>query len=145
MTSLDLSHSVHPAQLLHQQAEKSAHPRRRRGRLLLIEEDAFLASSLTSGLRRAGYDVFPAADGARGLSLFSLVEPDLILLDLGQSSGHGLKALRELRKLSPQTPIVVFTDDVTPAVAQRAARSGAARIHRPFVYQTLIRTIEGLL
>ena len=142
MTSLDLSH---PSQLLEQPAEPNAHPRQRRGRLLLIEEDVLLASSLTVGLRRAGYDVFPAADGARGLSLFTLVEPDLILLDLGQSSRHGLKALQELRKLSPQTPVVVFTDDAAPAVARRAARAGATRVPRPFVYQTLIRTIEGLL
>jgi two-component system, NarL family, response regulator NreC len=51
--------------------------------------------------------------------------PDVLVLDLGLSSGRGLDMLSELHAQAPDTPIVVLTTHDDPAFAQGALDGGA--------------------
>lgn len=51
--------------------------------------------------------------------------PDVLVLDVGLSLGHGLEMIRELHARAPQTRIVVLTTNEDPAFAEGALGSGA--------------------
>jgi CheY-like chemotaxis protein len=50
-----------------------------------------------------------AADGAEAITLALTHRPDLIILDMSMPVMNGLDAARELKRLMPDTPIILFT------------------------------------
>lgn len=66
-------------------------------RVLLVEDHEDAAELLTLLLRRWGFDVSVAGDGERGLQLAKLLEPDVILLDIGLPKLSGYEVARRLR------------------------------------------------
>ncbi len=57
-------------------------PARRRGRILVVDDDRDLRELLAAVLSSAGYEVLTAENGAAALSVLRTVIPDLIILDL---------------------------------------------------------------
>ena len=57
-------------------------PARRRGRILVVDDDRDLRELLSAVLNSAGYEVLTAENGAAALSVLRTVIPDLIILDL---------------------------------------------------------------
>ncbi|MCC5953927.1 MAG: response regulator transcription factor [Acidimicrobiia bacterium] len=75
--------------------------------LVVEDEDSFI-EALTVGLKREGFDVAVARDGAEALDCFDAVAPDLVLLDVMLPKVSGLDVCRELRARSP-VPIIMVT------------------------------------
>jgi two-component system response regulator RegX3 len=76
--------------------------------VLVVEDDDSFVEALTVGLRREGFHVRVARDGAQALELFDAVEPDLVLLDVMLPKISGIDVCRQLRKRS-QVPIIMVT------------------------------------
>ncbi|MDZ7922833.1 MAG: response regulator [Marinagarivorans sp.] len=76
--------------------------------VLLVEDEAVLAESLTVYLQRDNYLVHWVADGANVIERFKQTKPDLVLLDLMLPNVDGLTLCREIRKLS-DAPIIMLT------------------------------------
>lgn len=78
-------------------------------RLLLIEDNARLATLVREGLLRQGFavDWYETVHGAE-LAL-QLANYDLMLLDLGLPDGDGLSLIRKIRRRKDATPILVLT------------------------------------
>lgn len=73
------------------------------GRLLLADDEPSLRRSTGALLRRLGYEVITAVDGAEAVELFRN-DPsgfDLVLLDIMMPKMNGRDALRELRRIAP--------------------------------------------
>ena len=81
------------------------------GKALVIEDDADNRSLLTRTLRKAGWQVMEAENGAVGLEQVSAVVPDLILLDLMMPVMDGFDFVLELRNTEEwrEIPIIVVT------------------------------------
>lgn len=75
--------------------------------LVVEDEDSFI-EALTIGLRREGFRVSVAKDGAEALDAFDDVQPDLVLLDVMLPKVSGLDVCRELRSRS-NVPIIMVT------------------------------------
>ena len=67
-------------------------------KILVIDDDEFMANALSNKLQGRGYVVIHASDGARGLELALERHPDLILLDIVLPKIDGLTILKKLRK-----------------------------------------------
>jgi len=78
-------------------------------RVLVVEDEAFLASQLTAALRRAGYAVDHAADGERADLLGHDERYDAVVLDLGLPKVDGLTLLRRWREAGRAMPVLVLT------------------------------------
>ena len=78
-------------------------------RLLLVEDNARLASLIREGLDRQGFavDWCETVDGAE--HALKINEYDLLLLDLGLPDGEGLDLVRGLRRRQDMMPILVLT------------------------------------
>src|SRR5580693_7709486 len=78
-------------------------------RVLVVEDEAFLARQLTAALRRAGYAVDHAADGERADLLGHDERYDAVVLDLGLPKIDGLTLLRRWREAGLLVPVLVLT------------------------------------
>src|ERR1700752_2859223 len=71
------------------------------------DEDSFV-DALTVGLKREGFRVSVARDGAEAIEIFDDVQPDLVLLDVMLPKMSGIDVCRELRSRST-VPIIMVT------------------------------------
>ena len=76
--------------------------------ILVVEDEESFVEALTVGLKREGFRVRVARDGAEALDLFDLVQPDLVLLDVMLPRISGLDVCREIRTRS-KVPIIMVT------------------------------------
>lgn len=67
-------------------------------KVLLVEDDVFMAELLAGELGRAGFDITTAKTGKEGVDHFSKAGPDLVLLDLLLPDMHGFEVLQAIRK-----------------------------------------------
>jgi len=66
-------------------------------KIVLVEDDAYIARAYKAGLEYAGFEVMVASDGAEGLKKIRSEKPDMILLDLVMPVKNGFEVLEELR------------------------------------------------
>lgn len=78
-------------------------------RLLLVEDDAALASRLSKRLTAAGFAVDHAGDGHSALDWPDLDALSAIILDLGLPGIDGLTVLRQWRRLGARVPVIILT------------------------------------
>jgi len=77
-------------------------------RILVVEDEESFVEALTVGLKREGFRVNVARDGADALALFDVVKPDLVLLDIMLPRVSGLDVCREIRRRS-RVPIIMVS------------------------------------
>src|SRR6184192_21351 len=80
-------------------------------KILIIEDESDVADLLTLNLRKAGYRVSTAADGASGLHKVRDDRPDFVILDLMLPKMSGLELCRILKSdaATAQVPILMLT------------------------------------
>ncbi|MEO5680195.1 MAG: response regulator transcription factor [Acidimicrobiales bacterium] len=76
--------------------------------VLVVEDEESFVEALVVGLRREGFLVKVARDGAEALNVFDAVRPDLVLLDVMLPKVNGIDVCRELRAKS-RVPIIMVT------------------------------------
>jgi two-component system response regulator RegX3 len=76
--------------------------------ILVVEDEDSFVEALTVGLKREGFRVQVARDGAEALDVFDAVKPDLVLLDVMLPKVSGIDVCRELRRRS-SVPIIMVT------------------------------------
>lgn len=112
-------------------------------RVLAIEDDPDLGLLYESFLGAEGHQVEVAKNAPEGLRKLER-HPDVVLLDLMLPGMDGYDVMREMRKRKDfrGIPVVVVSASVPPG---RHRIPGAdAVIHKPFEFDGLLRTIEGL-
>ncbi|MEU5156373.1 response regulator transcription factor [Glycomyces sp. NPDC021274] len=77
-------------------------------RVLVVDDDTALAEVVARYLRREGFDVDYAADGATGLERALATLPDLVVLDLMMPGMDGFEVCRRLREAT-SVPVVMLT------------------------------------
>lgn len=78
-------------------------------RLLLVEDNPQLAQLVQEGLTRQGFVIDRCGSLKEAMTARGAASYDLILLDLGLPDGDGMSLVRELRKASDSTPILILT------------------------------------
>ena len=77
--------------------------------VLLVEDEPSFVEALVVGLKREGFRVEVAYDGAEALEKFTAVRPDLVLLDLMLPKVSGIDVCRTIRTKGFHTPIIMVT------------------------------------
>ena len=76
--------------------------------VFVVEDEESFIEALEIGLKREGFKVHVARDGAEAVSMFDGVKPDIVLLDVMLPKLSGTDVCRELRKKS-QVPIIMVS------------------------------------
>ena len=114
--------------------------------LLLAEDDAILADALSAQLRRAGFDIEHAANGAVAEYLLLRQPFDVVVLDLGLPMVDGLTVLRRARAAGRTVPVLVLTalDSLDDRVA--GLNAGADDyLTKPFDFPELEARLHALM
>jgi two-component system KDP operon response regulator KdpE len=77
-------------------------------RVLLVDDDPAIQTTLAIGLRAHGYTVLLAKDGRSAIEACAEDDPDLVLLDLGLPDLSGVEVLCTVRSRS-QVPVIVLS------------------------------------
>jgi CheY-like chemotaxis protein len=116
--------------------------------ILVVEDEAALASAVTDALRDSGYVVSRAADGAEALTEVSAREFDLVICDLKMPRLDGKAFYRALAEARPSLVkrVIFVTGDVAGTDAEQfLMESGCRWLAKPFRLADLLRTVrEGL-
>ncbi|WP_311202299.1 response regulator [Paenibacillus sp. p3-SID1389] len=78
-------------------------------RILLVEDEVFIAEAIAQVLKKSGYTVDLAFDGEEGLHHGLSGIYDIIVLDIMLPKMDGLAVLQELRDNDIMTPIILLT------------------------------------
>jgi len=78
-------------------------------RILIVEDDIDLQTSLSEILREAGYAIDVSGDGIEGLYFGEEFPLDLAIIDLGLPGMSGLELIRKLRERECKFPILILT------------------------------------
>lgn len=114
--------------------------------LLIVEDTADLREYLTGVLADQGYTVLAAEDGTAALKMFEKVSPDLVILDLGLPTISGETVCKEIKRISPQTQILVLTAKHTVADVTATLNLGADDyMAKPFEVDELLARIRARL
>src|SRR5919199_2479576 len=91
--------------------EEGAAPVKRASRVLVVDDDAWVRTTLADVLEDAGYDVVMAHNGADASAAMRFVRPDCVVLDLIMPVLDGWQFLRACRRdpLCASTPVLVVS------------------------------------
>jgi two-component system response regulator TctD len=94
-------------------------------KVLLVEDDASMRSTLERTLGRRGFHVVACADGRQALAQWREAQPDAVMLDLSLPGLDGLDVLKHARGSGLDTPVLILTARGTVGDRVLGLNSGA--------------------
>jgi len=115
-------------------------------KLLIVDDQRNMRTTLAMMLRGAGFEVEEAQDGEEGATRGANGAFDLVLTDLRMGSKDGIEVLRAIKEAQPLTEVIVMTAYGTIESAVEAMRIGAFDyIQKPFTEEELIVKVNRAL
>jgi two-component system response regulator RegX3 len=113
--------------------------------VMVVEDEEAFIDALVVGLRREGFGVEVARDGAEALSNFDKIDPDIVLLDVMLPKVSGTDVCREIRKKS-QVPIIMVSAKGTEIDTVVGLEVGADDyIVKPYRIRELVARVRAAL
>ena len=119
-----------------------------RKRILIVEDERDMAGLVAARLRKEGYHVDAAHDGAAGLDAVRAQPPDLVLLDIMMPVLSGMDVLAEIRRdpRAAGAAVVMMTAKGREADVVAGLKLGADDyIVKPFSLAVLVARVEAVL
>ena len=114
-------------------------------RVMIIEDDEEMRSLMKDFFEEEGFETDSASNGVDGLRILSKDHFDLVITDIRMPGLTGLDILPRIRRLKPETPIIVMTaygsDDVRRRAFERGATDYLEKPIRLSKLRTLIREV----
>ncbi|MBL8912706.1 MAG: sigma-54-dependent Fis family transcriptional regulator [Archangium sp.] len=116
------------------------------GRVLIVDDDANLTSTLELGLAQRGYRVVTAARAEEALTQLDAEDIDVVLTDLNMPGLGGLAFAERLANSHPDTPLIVLTGFGSYEAAVAAIKAGAYDfLSKPAKLEAIIIALERAL
>jgi DNA-binding response OmpR family regulator len=116
--------------------------------VLVADDEEDIRALVAFRLKRAGYEVITAADGAEALTLATTRLPDLIVLDVMMPKATGLEVTRSLREQDStrDIPVILLTARAQEADVASGFEAGADDyVKKPFSPMDLQLRVQALL
>src|ERR1700757_3206152 len=116
--------------------------------VLIVEDEAALATMLRYNLEKQGFRVEEAGDGQEALTRIAESQPDLVLLDWMLPIMSGIEVCRQIRRRAAtrDLPVIMVTARTEDQDAVRGLNTGADDyITKPFNMEALLARMRALL
>ncbi len=118
----------------------------RRPRMLVVDDEKMTRMNLEHVLRKEGYEVLTAKNGAEGLELLFRHKFDVILTDLKMDKVDGLTLLTQSKKEQPDTEVIIITGYATVPTAVEAIKKGSYQfLAKPLKLDDIRNTVKKAL
>jgi len=115
-------------------------------RILILDDDVDFNSLLTDIFNQAGYDVTSEMDPQKALSLINEFQFDLVVTDQRMPGISGKDFLRELKKVQPETPIIMVSGFLDNETIRELIREGVGGVFlKPLNVFSLLKRTAKLL
>lgn len=118
-------------------------------RILVIDDESLIRSTVVTILTREGFSVEEASDGEAGIAMFHTNPPDLVITDIFMPNKDGIEIVMELKRSYPRTKIIAMTGGGQTRmmeIASAAKLLGADHIlHKPFESESLLEAVNAAL
>ena len=95
--------------------------------ILLVEDEKKMLNSLKAAFEGIFKNVYEAKDGVEGLKKFKKFNPNLVVTDILMPIEDGLEMTRQIKQISPDTPVVVLSGFSEKAQLLGAIECGVAK------------------
>ena len=115
-------------------------------RILVVDDEPAVRTSLERALSLDGYEVDLATDGAAALDRLAAAPPDAVILDVSMPGVDGLEVCRRMRQAGDRTPVLMLT--ARDAVDDRVEGLDAGAddyLVKPFALRELRARLRALL
>ncbi|MFH0910198.1 MAG: response regulator, partial [Planctomycetota bacterium] len=115
-------------------------------RILIVDDERDIVTTLSRNFVRQGFDVFTASNGHEAMIIATEKRPSIVLLDYSLPILDGLDVLRELKKEMPEVMVIVVTGMGSEDVAVEAMKRGARDyVRKPFDLIKLTKLVREYL
>ncbi len=115
-------------------------------RVLIVDDEKNIVSSLQEILNDEGYEIATAEDGLDALEMVQSEPPDLVLLDIWIPGMDGIEVLQAIKTYHPEIEVLVMSGHGTIDTAVKATKLGAYDfIEKPFSLNQLVLSVERAL
>lgn len=117
----------------------------KKAHILLCDDEIRVRNVLKMILEEA-YDLSFAGNGKEAVQFLKKNNPDLVILDIKMPRLGGIEALRNIKQVKPNLPVLMLTGYESYDVAQEAADAGADDyLTKPVKRKDLHAHVEALL
>ncbi|MCP4720279.1 MAG: sigma-54-dependent Fis family transcriptional regulator [Desulfobacteraceae bacterium] len=114
--------------------------------VLIVDDESSIIDSLEGILSDDGFEVMHAYNGYEALKKIEAESPDIVLLDIWMPGMDGIDTLKEIKKMSPNLPVVMITGHGSIESAVDATKSGAFDfLEKPLSIDKVMVTISNAL
>ncbi len=111
-------------------------------KLLVVDDEQSVRYSFKKLLNSKEYSITEAADAAEAIAIFKKDRPNLVILDIEMPGKDGIQVLKELKQISPKTPVIIITAYGSGDRVIKAMKYGAYEyIEKPFDIPHLMKVI----
>ena len=112
--------------------------------ILVVDKTSFTRATIKDILNKAGYNVIAEAEnGIKAVGKFKTYRPDLIFMDVQLPEMNGIEALKAIKELDADVPVIMCADSGHQTVVLEAVRAGASDfIVKPFQPDRVIESVK---
>jgi DNA-binding response OmpR family regulator len=115
-------------------------------KLLLVDDESDFREAARQALSRQGFQVSEAESGERALEMLASQRPDLVVLDLKMRGMGGVAALRAIRELDEDLPVMILTGHGRYEDALAGIQLGVVDfVQKPVDMKQMASRIRGIL
>lgn len=115
-------------------------------KILIVDDEQSVRYSFKKLLSNSSYEFYEAQNAESAMQMFSIVKPNLVILDIEMPGKSGIEVLKDLKDLSPFTPIIIITAYGSGDRVIKAMKYGAYEyVEKPFDIPRLISLVEEAL
>ena len=115
-------------------------------RILIVDDEKNIVSSLTGILSDEGYEISTTGDGVEALEIIQKDPPDLVLLDIWLPGMDGIEVLKTLKTYNSGVEVLIMSGHGTIDTAVKATKLGAQDfIEKPFSLDRITESIQNVL
>jgi CheY-like chemotaxis protein len=117
-------------------------------KILIVDDNVFLAKILKRILVDEGFEVDTEMDGQKGYAAYLLNRPDVILTDIHMPGGDGLQLVRKIRRHDPEIPAIYMSGDwlrLKSATEEEDGKPCVRFLPKPFLPGELMKLLSECL
>lgn len=115
-------------------------------KILIIDDSLMSRRMMRKILEEDNHEVVEANDGFSALEIFSLENPQMVMLDLTMPGMNGFEVLKKLKTINPNIKVIFATADIQSLTKTSAMQEGAdGFIAKPFIPDEIKKLVQNLL